>query len=223
MTPTRCCPSESRGMTGIGALILFISLILVAAIASGVILDTAGFLQSATQHTSDESTAEVSDRIKVLDTSGDVIEADTIGDGNIDTRYIETLRVTAFRSSGGSNIDLSQLTIEYYAAGNSAFILHEDELARLDPDTTADNIGAFTIDPLNDESGSLPVLSSGNDRASIVIDLDDAGGPNEDILDTLDESESATLRITTQHGATTLEIINVPNSLAGDHDTTILL
>jgi Archaeal flagellins len=45
------------GLAGVSALIIFIALVLVSAIAAGVILDTAGFLQEKASTTGEESTS----------------------------------------------------------------------------------------------------------------------------------------------------------------------
>ncbi|RYJ15334.1 flagellin, partial [Halogeometricum borinquense] len=59
-----------RGQVGIGTLIVFIAMVLVAAIAAGVLVNTAGFLQATAQDAGQESVNKVTNRVDVVSTHG---------------------------------------------------------------------------------------------------------------------------------------------------------
>ena len=63
--------SDDRGQVGIGTLIVFIALVLVAAIAAGVLINTAGFLQSQAEQTGQESTDQVVNNIQLVTAEGE--------------------------------------------------------------------------------------------------------------------------------------------------------
>lgn len=74
---------EDRAQVGIGTLIVFIAMVLVAAIASGVLIHTAGFLQTKSEVTGEESVDRTTNRIQVLSSIGQLKTAYDIADNNI--------------------------------------------------------------------------------------------------------------------------------------------
>ena len=72
---------DERGSIGIGAMIVFIALILVAAVASTVIIKTAEELQDRAEKTGDDTRDQISGKLIVTDV---YIQTDDGGDGNID-------------------------------------------------------------------------------------------------------------------------------------------
>ncbi|MFB6179282.1 MAG: archaellin/type IV pilin N-terminal domain-containing protein [Halorientalis sp.] len=213
-----------RGQVGIGTLIVFIAMVLVAAIAAGVLINTAGYLQSKSEETGQQSGQQVTNRVQVLQASG----VKTATDGNSEIGGV-VLVVT--KAPGAEDIDLTGITMQWVDDSGTYDLVHEDVF-----DGTVD--GAFAHAAIKDEDGSLtgsgtPVINSGDDRANIVIDVGnsetnpDAGNTisnaysstltdSEVIRDNgLPEGTSASLRITTASStATTVQLV-VPESLSG--------
>ncbi|MFB6235674.1 MAG: archaellin/type IV pilin N-terminal domain-containing protein [Halopenitus sp.] len=180
---------DDRGQVGIGTLIVFIAMVLVAAIAAGVLINTAGFLQSQSEQTGQESTSQVSDRVQEINTVGNVNSA---GDG------VDYVNVSIMKGSGSADIDMSQATIEFIGPGGATTLTHA---AGSDP--------SFTLNAI---TGSVNVLQNSSDRFEVVIELSGSSGQPSSLA----EGESASIRITTASGATTSIEIRVPDDVEGE-------
>ncbi|WP_123623809.1 archaellin/type IV pilin N-terminal domain-containing protein [Halorubrum sp. CSM-61] len=110
--------SEERGQVGIGTLIVFIAMVLVAAIAAGVLINTTGFLQSQAEATGQESTELVSERIDVTSEVGIV--------GNNSTGELESIKITVSGAAGADQIDLSESTIQAVGPNGQANLVFTD-------------------------------------------------------------------------------------------------
>ena len=183
---------EQRGQVGIGTLIVFIAMVLVAAIAAGVLINTAGFLQTQAEATGEESTSQVSDRLQIVSQSGNVTD-------NSGERKIDELNLTVAQSPGAGNIDLNQTTVELVGTGGQeSFELGGSE----------SNINIFT-----GSSGDV-VLTSSSDRADIGIVLGNTGYDNF-----LEGGDSLSVTFTTPSGATTTAELRVPTTLTDEQDS----
>ena len=140
--------TDNRAQVGIGTLIVFIAMVLVAAIAAGVLINTAGFLQAQAEATGEESAEQVSDRVEVVSVVG---MADASGD-------ISELNVSVRRAPGADDIDLNNTIIEAFANGESETLTFDDDAT--DPDE-------FTVNMIN---GDDNVLSDSSDRAELLFD-----------------------------------------------------
>jgi flagellin FlaB len=78
-------------------------MVLVAAIAAGVLINTAGFLQSQAEATGQESTDLVSERIEVSSSVGVVADG-----GNV----LSSIQIGVSAAPGADNIDLSETIIQ---------------------------------------------------------------------------------------------------------------
>ncbi len=88
------------GSIGIGAMIVFIALILVAAVASTIIIKTAEELQQNAESTSDDTRKEISGKINVLQ---------VIVNGTTSADAIDSIIVTAKVASGSMNVQVEDI------------------------------------------------------------------------------------------------------------------
>jgi len=179
---------EERGQVGIGTLIVFIAMVLVAAIAAGVLINTAGFLQTQAEATGEESTSQVSDRLQVVSQSGNVTDD---GNGN---RVVDQLNITVAQSPGAGNIDLNETSVELIGTqGQETFQLDS---------------GQATIDIYTGNPGDV-VLTDTSDRADVGIDLTSVYGQ-------LEGGDRLSVTFTTPSGATTTAELRVPTTLTSE-------
>ncbi|QHS17082.1 flagellin [haloarchaeon 3A1-DGR] len=110
----RITEDEERGQVGIGTLIVFIAMVLVAAIAAGVLINTAGFLQTQSEATGEESTQQVTDRLEVIGVVGEET------DDNDDPNALDDFTLTVTKAPGSGDIDLSEVYISAVGPSGSA-------------------------------------------------------------------------------------------------------
>jgi flagellin FlaB len=187
--------------------------VLVAAIAAGVLINTAGFLQSQSEQTGQQSSSQVSDRLQVINTIGeDINEAD---------KSIGTINMTVKKAPGAEDISLDTVTAQYISDDKIVNLVY-NESAVVDPNASAaprDDV--FQLDTIQDDDDSIAnstVLNEPEDRAKIVVDINGSLGygadnRNASAIDPLNESASASVQLTTQAGGETTVTITVPDSL----------
>ena len=150
---------EERGQVGIGTLIVFIALVLVAAIAAGVLINTAGFLQTQAQSTGEESTQQVSTNLVFLSSTG-TVATDSGGPSGV-----KEVNTTVQLGPGSSSINLNESTVSVFTDNGTAV-----EFDGVN-DPSATDPAAISL-----ETPSNTVLStdssSDNATATIVFDLD---------------------------------------------------
>jgi len=188
---------EDRGQVGIGTLIVFIAMVLVAAIAAGVLINTAGFLQSQSEQTGQESASQVSDRLQVVNTVGrDVDNNDEISE----------IVMTVKKAPGANDVDLGAVTLQY--------ITDEEILDLTEANSGGSGDGTFSTATIQDDDNSISdsnVVNDPEDRATITVDDDSPGSG----ITPLTEGSSASIQITTQAGGETTVTLTVPDSLSG--------
>ncbi|RQG99155.1 archaellin/type IV pilin N-terminal domain-containing protein [Natrarchaeobius oligotrophus] len=233
---------DDRGQVGIGTLIVFIAMVLVAAIAAGVLINTAGFLQTQAEATGEESTAQVSDNIQVITSVGETNSSSTFdnadgdwwADDSPDNDTIALVTLAVQKSPGADAIDMSEATIEYLNDeavtlthnGTVDEDLDSSDFRDLMEDGDSDGIAqnnSFITTELRGDSGHT-VLMNDDDRLEIHIPL---GELNEShgIVEGSDpisqphfitEGQQLDLTITTAQGSQTPVTLTAPDIIRDD-------
>ena len=200
---------------GIGTLIVFIAMVLVAAIAAGVLINTAGLLQSQAEATGEESSAQVTDRVQVTTVTGT-----TGNDENtaLEEERIDRISLTVFRSPGADDIDLTNAIIEVFANGESATLTHDDSQDDpFDSSSTSDltdNIGEDNFEILAIQEATDGSLSDTSDRAQLIFDLSQIEAGSDGA--TLSTGDTVAISITSASGGTAFVEKRAPSSLEQD-------
>mgnify|MGYP000462916263 FL=1 len=203
---------DRRGQVGIGTLIVFIAMVLVAAIAAGVLINTAGFLQTKSEETGQQSGQQVTNRLQVAAATGTHLDSSEVG----------VINMTLKKSPGANNIDLENATVQWVGPSGTYNLVN----ASVD---AAGADGRFGILQFKDADNSHPVLNDPDDRMVMVFDLgtddvstDDAtysgastGSGLTYFGSEVPEGSSISIEITTKSGATTTTQLTVPETLSG--------
>lgn len=215
MESQRADGHSARGQVGIGTLIVFIAMVLVAAIAAGVLIHTAGYLQTQAEDTGTESTQQVADALNVITEVGEV-------GGNDE---IHEVRIGLQPAAGADDINLAELTVQYISGDDFGNLIVDDvDGERAQGDEDPENVDAgvgddpddyrYGIDVVTAENEDDLVMTQSTDRYEVVIDTSGDGnnlGPAE-------EGDNIQLEITTGVGAQTVAFLQVPDTLSDKED-----
>ena len=166
---------NESGSIGIGAMIVFIALILVAAVASTIIIKTAEELQQNAENTSDDTRKQISGKVSVVDvfvkTAADPLHAGS----NTDVASMEVIG----RISSGS-IGVADGDIEYSISCQVAFTDGTTTTFAVVDSGTADLLGVGDTIDINDEDmlpgGTYVITTVGNTAWNNIDSAGDGNG-----------------------------------------------
>jgi flagellin FlaB len=172
---TKKLKADDIGDMGIGAMIVFIAMVLVAGIAASVLIQTANRLEIQAMQTGQETIGEVSTGLAVAGIYG----YRAIADENI-----SLMGINVQPRSGSFSIDLGQTYIEISDSNTKVVLMYEASEFHDTPDIDGDFFAAgfydglsattFGIIVLEDADGSLasgtPVVNKG-DQVMLTVDL----------------------------------------------------
>jgi flagellin FlaB len=124
---------DARGMVGIGTLIVFIAMVIVAAIAAGVLINTSGSLQEQARATGQETIQTVSSGLEVI-----AVKGQTNNNSEVDN-----IDVIVRPYSGSRGINLENTVIQYKS---------DAEMAHLTEDNSITKGETFTVDKIQSTS-----------------------------------------------------------------------
>jgi len=224
--------NREEGSIGIGAMIVFIALILVAAVASTIIIKTAEELQQNAEATSDDTRKEISGKISIIQV---LVNTSSITADAADTN-VDSLIITAKVASGSTDVLVNNVewlltcgddTVYGVVSGNlgtdsswgeaitTAGLGHPDPNAmeldgtRLDADAelTAGTPFKFEIDLDKAVDGDA---SDGDDTH------DGTAGADEGACNTVaGAGETLSLKMIVQEGGTTLTELKIESIVPG--------
>ena len=138
------------GSIGIGAMIVFIAMVLVAGIAASVLIQTSTKLEAQAMHTGTETTQEVAGGICVVDV-----------EGHVSSSLIDGLSITVRTRAGSPDIDLNE-TVIVLSDSNTKVVLaydHTDsEHFNSSVNTTDGMVFGFNFSSLTDMEFGIMVL-----------------------------------------------------------------
>ena len=183
--------SNNKGAQGIGTLIIFIALILVAAVAAGVLIQTASSLQSKSLDVGRQSQEKITTDIEVVQ-----VYAANTADGLINGTGVDTMTMIVRLGSGSSPINLDDLIVKMDTQSGSQNLQYDS--------VGPASVSLYTVTYVsnNATAGTPGYLVTGDLAQVTFLNANDVG-----------EGETATIRLLTKNGAVKPVDMTTPSAM----------
>ena len=170
----------------------------------GILVNTAGFVQSTAEETGQRSAEQVTNRLQVVSAVGTDVANERVG----------AVELVVKKAPGAADINLSSLTMQWVSNEQVVDLTHASARSSGSTET-------FVVDAIQDPDGSVAddlVLNDPADRARIRLDIGDGTsveGVDTSAIGALEPGQSVTVQIVTRSGGETTLRLTVPETLAG--------
>jgi flagellin FlaB len=176
--------TDGRAQVGIGTLIVFIALVLVATVAAGVLINTAGVLQASSETAGQQSQNQVTNNLQIQSVVGNVrkkdidqqVIANISPDGSTQFNLDAETATLTFRKTGSTcdSSDEYEVTFD----GNPSEPVRIDGEANINVDVVEKSNGDYELEFI-DQSGD--VIGGGPLEPPVSVDIDIITGDCDDV------------------------------------------
>ncbi len=181
--------SNTKGAQGIGTLIIFIALILVAAVAAGVLIQTASSLQSKSLDVGRQSQEKITTDIEVVQ-----VYATNTSDGFINGTGTDTVTMVVRLGSGSSAVNLNDLIVKMDTQSGSQTLQFG----------ATGNVTNYNVSYVSNGG------TAGTDGSLVTVDLSQVVFTNQNLIG---EGDTATIRLLTKNGAVKPVDMTTPSAM----------
>jgi archaeal flagellin FlaB len=188
--------NSKKAEMGVGTLIIFIAMLLVAAVAAGVLLQTAGSLQQKALTTGQQSKTEISTNARVIEVSATDASSDS---------EVEDLTMQMKLSPGSDPIKLEEVTLTFNTDNSTTTLTYFNTSNYSNYSTNATSAtGTFTVEYLINGSNHI----AGNLQRGDVIRI------YWEAPRSIEEDEHVRINFIPKIGAATLVEFNTPDVMS---------